>query len=151
MQRLIMFSDSRVQSVSAQLTVFLSVPLSLKFYIVGLMRVRQNGQMNAAAPFTWREKFKSGIKIVFLDLTLEGQPQECNFPCFQVRRVAIESMVPAALGRRIEPSALDLYRVMMRLRRKRAASTADRPPVIEGAYGICYELIEYRAWQKGFS
>ena len=41
-------------------------------------------------------------------------------------------MVPAALGRRIEPSALDLYRVMMRLRRKRAASTPDRPPVIEG-------------------
>merc|ERR1719264_1128454 len=51
-----------------------------------------------------------------------------NVSGWKVRRVAIESMVPAAMGRRIEPSALDLCRVMMRLRRKRVA---DRPPVIE--------------------
>ena len=52
--------------------------------------------------------------------------------------MAIESMVPAAMGRRIEPSALDLCRVMMRLRRKRVA---DRPPVIEGVWGVVIKAL----------
>ncbi len=51
---------------------------------------------------------------------------------WKVRKVALESCVPAKWGRRIEPSALDLYRVMRRLRRKRVVSAVNRPPVIEG-------------------
>jgi hypothetical protein len=56
---------------------------------------------------------------------------------WKVRKVAMESFLPLSWGRRFEPSALDLYRVVRRLRRKRVV---DRPPVIEGTneVGIKY-------------
>lgn len=53
-----------------------------------------------------------------------------------VQRVAAESCVP--LGRRIEPNALDMFRLMRRLQSKQKASALDkkRPPAIEGEFAV---------------
>lgn len=83
----------------------------------------------------------------YIGLTPEQQREKTvsDLRALTVRKVAIKSLVPRLLGRKIEANAGDLFTSLRRLKRKQKEIALKRPPAIEGKNMIRAVAIR---WEK---